>query len=332
MVKKELQFLRNLVKEEVNKYSVIFINGDKDYNGVLSGYLEEYEQKEIDQKLSLVSKNYYFYNNPSTFVGDIILNRIDLNTYPTFIYSTAQIGLDINRRSFIPNFSSLYNIHSLSSGGYQLSLMQNKYHYYQLAKEFCRIPKTYIYRDSSFDFSKIEQSKKWIIKPNLECSAKGVKLIKDIKELKNEVVVASNIYRQDILIQEYIVGREIEIPVLISKNKVIALPPINVNKSSEYLSQEIIDTEKYSFSILQGKICANLQKTAEEICTNLEARGLCRIDFILDSEENFWLFDIAALPLISTHSSCYVAFRDIFPNDDSALYESIIGAGLSWLV
>lgn len=330
----KIDLLVNLFEEYKNQCSITFINGDNHYSKATSGYLEKRETEEIEFNFSSICNDYHFYNNPSTFVGDIVLGRIGINKSFNFLYSAAQIGIDINRRSFIPNFSELNNIFPVTCKSYQLSLLQNKYHYYIISRQFTNVPQTYIYRNSSFDFSMIESkfpTTQWIIKPNLECAARGVSIV-NINELKSKVESTFKDFKQDILIQEYIQGVEIEIPVLVSKNNINVLEPIRINKSGDILSEKIIDEENYNFSFLDVQDVLEVKYETSKICEALECEGLCRFDFIRKEDGSYWLFDIAALPLITQHSSCYVAFKKLYPNNPENLYKAIIGAKLSWLI
>lgn len=330
--KKEIMKLINLGLEFKDEYAIIFINGNKKYTEAASGYLEDEEMKELDFAFSNCTNSYYFYNNPSTFIGDIFLNKIKLNKKFSFLYSTAQIGLDINRRSFIPNFAELHNIHLLTSNSYSLSLLQDKYKYYKLSEQFCNIPKTTIYNPKASLPLDLKSFKNYIIKPNIECSARGVQLVSNLKDLPQKLKTTFATYNQDILIQEYIKGTEIGVPVLVTKNGAIALNPVQVSKSSDYLSKIEVDNEEYSFCLFDNLVTPKIMKAAENIINQLNCSGLCRVDFIVKDDGSFWLFDMAALPVFSSHTTCDTAFKVMFPNQPFAIYYAIIGAALESLV
>lgn len=282
----------------------------------------------------MTSECFYFYNNPSTFVGDIVLNKfLHYKNKFIFLYSAAQIGVDVNRRSFIPNFAQLHNIFNLTCDSYSLSLLQNKAHYYELAKNYVNVPKTFLFNGK--DHSVFEQltNRRYILKPNIECSARGVKDIIYSNGSKSTVIDLYLEFVQPILIQEFKAGIEVEVPVIVKNGKALALHPIRINKKHEILSQEEVDYEKYSFEILSNEYnIQNIQRSAEKVITTLQSQGLCRVDFIIDEFGEPWLFDIAAIPLITEHSSCYTSFAHSFPNNKHALYKALIGAKLIQLI
>ncbi|MGN7412510.1 ATP-grasp domain-containing protein [Paenibacillus sp. SAF-068] len=326
----ELNELITFSQSYSGKYTVVFINGSKLYTKANSGYLEETEASEINRGFKNSSEKYIFYNNPSTFVGDIILNNLPTSKFhKILLYSTAQIGIDINRRSFIPNFSSLHNIHNLSCDGYTLALLQNKMHYYDIAKNYVNVPKTTVFTNQNFEIFERMENKRYIVKPSYECSAKGVTLVKDKNNLKEVVINLYNQFQQPILIQEYIAGIEVEVPVLIKNMRPVPLLPVKIKKEKSFLSEDEVDSNKYGFELIKdAKLINKLQTSVKKLMLALQADGLCRVDFIVDEKGEPWLFDIAALPLISSHSSCYTVFRELFPNDPYALYKALIGIKL----
>ncbi|SHN54759.1 D-alanine-D-alanine ligase [Paenibacillus sp. ov031] len=326
----ELNDLISFSESYNGKYTVVFINGNKSYTKANSGYLEEIEALEINKGFENSSENYTFYNNPSTFVGDIILNNLPTsNSHKILLYSTAQIGIDINRRSFIPNFSSLHNIHNLTCDGYTLALLQNKMHYYDIAKNYVNVPQTFVYTNQNFEIFESMKNNNYIVKPSYECSAKGVNLVKDRKNLKEVVINLYYEFQQPILIQEFITGTEIEVPVIIKNMRPVPLLPVEIKKDKSFLSVEEVDSNKYGFELIKdAKQINKLQTSVKKLMSALQADGLCRVDFIVDEKGEPWLFDIAALPLISSHSSCYTVFRELYPNDPYALYKALIGIKL----
>ncbi|MEJ1594639.1 hypothetical protein SMA75_26580, partial [Escherichia coli] len=74
--------------------------------------------------------------------------------------------------------------------------------------------------------------------PALECAAVGVKKIKnnDI-QIRDEVFRMRNLYNQNIIIQEYIDGYEVSVPVINKGNKYISLPPVWVTFEGDILTR-----------------------------------------------------------------------------------------------
>jgi D-alanine-D-alanine ligase len=330
----EIKELVEITNKNKESFVVIFINGNKEYTQANSGYLEEKEAEQIDNGFREVSSYYNCYNNSSTFVGDIVLNNLPFNKDKIkLLYSTAQIGVDVNRRSFIPNLAQIHHIYNLTCDSYNLALLQNKAHYYGIAKNHVKVPTTLIFNGQNHEVFEALTNIKYILKPNLECSARGVKVIHFNNSSKEEIIKLYQEFNQPILIQEFKEGIEVEVPVII-KNKIsLALPPIKIVKRGTYLNQDEVDCEKYSFEILSDLFNIDfIQKSAEIVMDALQSEGLCRVDFIIDENGTPWLFDIAAIPLISNHSSCYTSFKHLFPNDEYALYKALIGAKLMDLI
>ncbi len=330
-VKQKIRSIINEFEEYNSSCLLVFINDNTTNIEAHSGYLASDEEEDIDLIFKDICKNYKFYNNPSTFVGDIVLNKLsDYKNKKKFVYSTAQIGRDVNRRSFIPNFSAIHNIFSLTGDGYSLGLLQNKFHYYEISKNYVNVPYTFVYdgkkwTDSeAFDYDVV-------LKPNFECAAQGVTLVKSGDNIQNEAEDLYSKFKQPILIQQFIKGVEVEVPLIVSKDDYLALMPIEILKddeNKEILDEELVNGDKYDFKLHDGPSATKLREYTQKIAAILQCEGICRFDFIVDEEDEFWLFDIAAIPLISKHSSCRKSFELLFPEEKNNLFKTLIGIEL----
>ncbi|EGQ3776038.1 D-alanine--D-alanine ligase A [Staphylococcus pseudintermedius] len=135
------------------------------------------------------------------------------------------------------------------------------------------------------------------IKPCNQGSSVGVNKSKNIKELKEHLAIALN-YDNKILIEKSIDGREVEIGIL-GNDKII----------TSCIGEVILDDDFYTFESKYNKnttlkIPASLEKDQEKRIKNLavkafqalECKGLARIDFLIDKQNNIYINEVNTIP------------------------------------
>ena len=127
-----------------------------------------------------------------------------------------------------------------------------------------------------------------ILKPNSDGSSKGVRVIKDINELKKIKI------DENILIEEKINGRELTVTVIEDKRKIRALGVTEITYKSGHYDFKT----KYTYGKSTHYLPARLSKKNYEYLLNLSkiifkkcmCRSIARLDFILESKSNSFYF------------------------------------------
>ena len=127
-----------------------------------------------------------------------------------------------------------------------------------------------------------------IAKPNADGSSKGVKLIYNLKELKNLKI------DKDILIEEKINGRELTVTVIEDIGKIKALGVTEITFDSDHYDFNA----KYTYGKSNHYLPARISKKNYDYLLNLSkiifkkcrCRSIARLDFILDSKSNQFYF------------------------------------------
>lgn len=165
-----------------------------------------------------------------------------------------------------------------------------------------------------------------IVKPILEGSSKGVTdraLVRNRTELKDQVSWALDAYRQPILVEEYLAGREFTAALLGNGADLRVLPIVEIDFASlpqganpiySYEAKWIWDTEEAPLPIFvcPAQVEADLARNIEEVCrrafTVLGCRDWCRIDVRLDGEGTPNVIELNPLPGIlprPEQNSCF---------------------------
>ena len=139
-----------------------------------------------------------------------------------------------------------------------------------------------------------------VVKPSDGGSSCGVSIVNNIGELKQGIKEAKK-YSFNILVEEYIKGRELECAILENNNKLIVskLGEIVVNKNiysyeDKYVTNKSMLITPTSINYTVENSVKNIAKKAFNIC---KCKGLARIDFLYDEINNkIYLNEINTLP------------------------------------
>ena len=134
-----------------------------------------------------------------------------------------------------------------------------------------------------------------VVKPCSAGSSVGVSIVHDVPELKNALEVACKV-EKNILVEKMIPGREFSVGILDGE----ALPVIEIipkqgfydykNKYQAGAAQEVCPAE------LSAEETKKVQRLALRVHQVLRLGDYCRIDFILDNEDEFICLEANTLP------------------------------------
>jgi len=146
-----------------------------------------------------------------------------------------------------------------------------------------------------------------IVKPNAEGSSKGisgVSVVCNNGELKEILTKNIGAYRQDMLVEEYIDGREFTVGILGNAEKMRIFPPMEIifeDKDHSIYSYEVKrDFKKYIRyecpPDISEKLKKELEDTAAKIYGILGCRDCARIDFRLSGDGRLYFIEANPLP------------------------------------
>lgn len=153
-----------------------------------------------------------------------------------------------------------------------------------------------------------------IVKPIWEGSSKGIKsssLVMDLKQCQNEIARVIQMYREPVLVEEFIPGKEFTVGVLGNGEDLLVLPIVALNFSSlpkgaapiySYEAKWVWDVPQAPLSIFHcpAKVAVNVEKRIKETAINaynaLGCRDWCRIDIRLDKQDRPYVLELNPIP------------------------------------
>jgi D-alanine-D-alanine ligase len=231
----------------------------------------------------------------------------DLRT--TVVYTTAEGGSGPGRRALIPALCNLLGVPVLNSGAHAATMARHKFHAFAvLRRAGVRMPDTWQYFGDHWSGSAVPPlGCKVIVKPTYESMGIGVGddsvRIVD-KDFGDWVAEKSKQFGQPAIVQEFISGDEVGVPVARFES-VQALPPIAQRRADggqygvaaktfydEHVAHDISHAEYVSTNAQ----LAAIRNAAILAFDSLEMRGVGRIDFRIDTDGRAWVFDTNGEP------------------------------------
>ena len=164
-----------------------------------------------------------------------------------------------------------------------------------LAKENNILTPRWLLIDSNKMFNVADINFRPVVKPNKEGSTIGFSLIGRLSDL-DSAIDKSLQYGDDVLIEEYIDGKEITVSVFGDK----ALPIVEIKPHSSVYDYKSKYTKGESDYVCPAEIDDSLSEkiknTALKIHKLLGCQVYSRVDFRLDKDNKFWLLEINTLP------------------------------------
>lgn len=158
-------------------------------------------------------------------------------------------------------------------------------------------PKSRLYQRGFTDEKSLHDWKSFpcVVKPCSAGSSVGVQIVAD-KEAFLTAMETAFCHDDDVLVEEYVKGREFSIGVLAGK----ALPIIEIIPKSgwyDYANKyQAGATEEACPAELSSEITAKMQREAEHVFKVLRLNVYGRIDFLLDKDNNFYCLEANTLP------------------------------------
>lgn len=301
------------------------INDDYENTSVLSEYytLDEFETISITYKKLGYEVICFF--NEKDFMDAILNNKIVRHNKQILVINSAQTGTYIGRKSLIPAFCEHFKLMHTGSNPYVVSLCRDKSHTSSIIHQFTTYKmKTYIYdiKEKWINGLKPTNGEKVIVKLNGESASIGLtnaNIFCYNEKYDDFISCLSQKFNQTIIVQQFISGYEVELPILISQNKTALLPVGISYMNHHFLGDYILDYNSrfdhtykfYDYSFENPRLATLMQYEALKIATVLGIEGIGRIDFRIDNSDKFYISDIATNPHITEDSSIAYVFKNL---------------------
>ena len=180
-----------------------------------------------------------------------------------------------NREAIVPALLELNHIPYVGSDAYCMGLSQNKYHTKLVTEALgIRCPKgIYVpfaklnesaYEKMETDMKELGLDYPFVVKPNEEGYSMGVFLVHDRKELADAVVYNFEHYKEGVLVEEYIKGKELYAPIIGSGEEAYMLG-VGISRYEDGSDIDIFSLEDKCFAVIRDEIAELTPEVMERI-------------------------------------------------------------------
>ncbi len=150
-----------------------------------------------------------------------------------------------------------------------------------------------------------------IVKPKNEAVSFGLKVVENEAELRDAAAVIFSEFRQSVLVEQFIAGREVNVG-LVGNDPPAALPPVELNFTQD-------GPQIYTYEDKTGKsgrtithtcpapigeaLIAKAKELAVKAFECLGCADCARVDMRLDKDGNLYILEVNSLPSLGEHGS-----------------------------
>lgn len=150
-----------------------------------------------------------------------------------------------------------------------------------------------------------------IVKPKNEAVSFGIKIVNNEQELRDASQIIFEEFKQPVLVEQYIDGREINVGLL-GNNPTEALPPAEILFGTTgpkiYTSEDKSRKSGRTIEVqcpadLSPELAARAQEISRQAFTELGCFDCARVDLRLDRDNQFHVLEVNSLPSLGEHGS-----------------------------
>ena len=164
-----------------------------------------------------------------------------------------------------------------------------------------------------------------IVKPKLESTSMGMEVVDNWDDLRNAVRVQIEKFQQEILVEQFISGREFAVGLLGNNPNIEVLPIVEINLGDPDQIQTIDDKKKKGGVDKTCPAKLSKEKTEEmrQMCikafNSLGLNDYTRVDFRMDKDENLYILELNSMASLGAGGSLFYAAQTA-----GHTYESLI--------
>lgn len=164
-----------------------------------------------------------------------------------------------------------------------------------------------------------------IVKPKLESTSMGMEVVDNWVDLRTAIKVQIEKFQQDILVEQFISGREFAVGIIGNTPNIEILPIVEINLDNPDQIQTIDDKKKKGGvdKTCPAKLSKEKTEEMKQMCikafTALGLNDYSRVDFRMDKYENLYILELNSMASLGTGGSLFYAAKTA-----GHTYESLI--------
>ena len=290
---------------------------------------EHYSSKAVERVARALEKGGH---NVKVIEGDIhladelreFMPRVIDGDAPGMVFNMAYGLQGQNRYTHVPAMMEMLGIPYIGSGPAGHAIVQDKVMTkIVLQKNNIPTPGFWVFRTAEDKFEDLVFPV--IVKPKLESTSMGMEVVDNWDDLRAAVSKQIEKYQQDILVEQFIPGREFAVGVIGNAPNLEVLPIVEINLGDPDKIQTKGDKvkkggiDKICPAPLSKEKTEELKKLCVDAFTSLGLYDYTRVDIRMDKDENFYILELNSMASLGMGGSLVYAAKTA-----KYTYESLI--------
>lgn len=244
---------------------------------------------------------------------------------PDLVFNTAEGHLGRYREAFYPAVFEQLSLPFTGSDAYVCTLSLDKDMTKRTLREAGIPTPRSVFLQSSKRLKKLDLRFPLILKPNFEGSSKGItqdSVVENEKQFNTRIVDLLKKYPSGILVEEYIVGKDVTVPFIEGVKTEFGgvMTPVEYSFAREALSKRKYNIYDYALkntesdyvqvqcpANLESDVMRELQIMSQKVVNVLGLRDFARMDFRLSDSGHIYFIEVNALPSLEPGAGIYLA-------------------------
>jgi D-alanine-D-alanine ligase len=306
------------------KVALIYNEKQIDPNDVINVFgmptKEHYSTKAVERVARALEKGGH---NVKVIEGDIhiidelreFMPKVVSGEKPGVVFNMAYGIQGQNRYTHVPAMMEMLGIPYIGSGPEAHAIVQDKVMTkVVLQKHKIPTPGFWVFHTPADKFDDLIFPV--IVKPKLESTSMGMQVVDNWNDLRDAVKDQMEKFSQDILVEQFIPGREFAIGLLGNGSTLEVLPIVEIDLKGDPNKIQTISDKKITGGV--DKICPaplskekaeELKRLAVEAFNKLGLNDYTRVDVRMDKDENFYILELNSMASLGLGGSFYYAAK-----------------------
>ena len=271
------------------------------------------------------------------FIDDLrdFMPRVVAGERPGMVFNMAYGIQGRNRYTHVPAMLEMLGIPYVGSGPEAHAVVQDKaLTKMVLQKNGIPTPRSWVFSSAGDDFADLEFPV--IVKPKMESTSMGMDVVRDVGGLRRSVAAQIERYSQDILVEQFVAGREFAVGIVGNGPHTEVLPiveldlggdPNRIQTASDKLENPV---RKVCPAPLPDGDAARMRSMCADAYARLGLNDFTRVDLRMDESGRMYVLELNSLASLGTTGSLYRAAQAAGYDYDSLVNRILDAAALRY--
>lgn len=271
------------------------------------------------------------------FIDDLrdFMPRVVAGERPGMVFNMAYGIQGRNRYTHVPAMLEMLGIPYVGSGPEAHAVVQDKaLTKMVLQRNGIPTPKSWVFSSAGDDFGDLEFPV--IVKPKMESTSMGMDVVRDADALRRSVAAQIERYSQDILVEQFVAGREFAVGIVGNGPHTEVLPIVELDLGGD---PNRIQTASDKLESPVRKVCpaplaegeaARMRSMCADAYARLGLNDFTRVDLRMDGSGRMYVLELNSLASLGTTGSLYRAAQAAGYDYDSLVNRILDAAALRY--